>query len=1071
MAVYCILLSMMVLLYVAVNATDDDPCDTTNVLYSSERSVANTYSLPGLCDNFLREGWFRIAGGAGDRMPTECPGGFKCNTFKPIYLGKDGIPDNDLFPSAGITVNRTAYTANIDGNCNHTSYHIKIKNCSQYFVYYLKSTIQDSCPTAYCFGNQLPCPNGTNSETGFTPGCETYPDIKVTPYVKASLLETEGVNQYGKIMVYSRATFQCLADDLQDNFTYATKWFVNDFEIIEAKVTNLSKSEIVNGLGLMKEEHWKSKFKPSMLVKCSIQVGGNGFRAYGTMQYSENFFAGIKIEQKTNSDYVVLEGKNITIPAELTMPLSCSWPKDAVDIQKKIIQSTDCVLILLTGIPSYQKNDQCANGIKDNGIIFQSETCGIKFAHNNWNQKQIITIIGQTDQVINNKDRIVFLRLYNSDEVTPNKDLIYWKNIHLPDIKAVVKDKDVQGKSCFSHNDPHMMTFDQRKWEMQKSDCTDGEYILYKHDRLPVQINIYVQECPQSTTVLCNCGIAVRSSDSFFIANFCRTKYQSVWKTNRYMKQMLCDDQHLVVEKTGTAYTITIPTGTIVSFDYTDDWINRVNIKPSVLDISLTQGLCGIYNGDTNDDFTPKESLQATTDIKVFANSWKVTNLEESLFNGTFKDPGYYAQQYCTCVAPDNKYPHGSPEYNCELTDAMQLCRNERTIKGVYTTSCIKLAKRFTSKSEYEQDDEEPPSFPMIPDDSLSLGITEQWTNGWTEESAKEHCTDKFQTAPAYNSCSVFVSSVNTEIFISECIADIKSTGGDNWLKVTVQNYASSCLQEAKRLEILAVTNGTNSTGAEKSVISIIQESTCPDNCSGHGICTDGECFCFSGFYGDLCSLVKAQAPYIEKDAFEGLCDEKRKLCQTFVIPGRNFIDEASLTCQFTKFSLNFNGTTLVLATFINIGKYSSAFLMYCKLPDSRKKRSADFEVVATGYRISVSNDGNNYSEPLTTLVYNSLCYECNITTIKCEKLASCPVTAAVTEDRTKMSWIAAAVILPVSGVAGVVAVLVFCILKHYRPKKLHRRSSTVSISTEFQNIAPQRYVGNSETVLCERYK
>ena len=47
-----------------------------------------TDALP-ICDNLLEEGWYRITSGAGDRMPTECPlGGFRCNTVRPIYLGK-----------------------------------------------------------------------------------------------------------------------------------------------------------------------------------------------------------------------------------------------------------------------------------------------------------------------------------------------------------------------------------------------------------------------------------------------------------------------------------------------------------------------------------------------------------------------------------------------------------------------------------------------------------------------------------------------------------------------------------------------------------------------------------------------------------------------------------------------------------------------------------------------------------------------------------------------------------------------------------------------------------------------
>ena len=75
-------------------------------------------------------------------------------------------------------------------------------------------------------------------------------------------------------------------------------------------------------------------------------------------------------------------------------------------------------------------------------------------------------------------------------------------------------------------------------------------------------------------------------------------------------------------------------------------------------------------------------------------------------------------------------------------------------------------------------------------------------------------------------------------IFIFWCL---QSTGGDSWLKVTIKNYASACLQEANMMEILTVTNSTNSTGTEKPILSIIKESTCPENCSDNGICSDGK--------------------------------------------------------------------------------------------------------------------------------------------------------------------------------------------------------------------------------------
>jgi hypothetical protein len=38
-----------------------------------------------------------------------------------------------------------------------------------------------------------------------------------------------------------------------------------------------------------------------------------------------------------------------------------------------------------------------------------------------------------------------------------------------------------------------------------------------------------------------------------------------------------------------------------------------------------------------------------------------------------------------------------------------------------------------------------------------------------------------------------------------------------------------------------------------------------------------GQCNCLHGFYGELCGLTLTQAPYIEKDAVDDLCDTSKK--------------------------------------------------------------------------------------------------------------------------------------------------------------------------------------------------
>ena len=73
-----------------------------------------------------------------------------------LFFTEDIPNGEDVYPAVGITVNRTAYAANYDGNCKHKSYDIQIKNCDGYFVYYLQP-IKGACSTAYCFGKYTLC--------------------------------------------------------------------------------------------------------------------------------------------------------------------------------------------------------------------------------------------------------------------------------------------------------------------------------------------------------------------------------------------------------------------------------------------------------------------------------------------------------------------------------------------------------------------------------------------------------------------------------------------------------------------------------------------------------------------------------------------------------------------------------------------------------------------------------------------------------------------------------------------------------------------------------------------------
>ena len=107
--------------------------------------------------------------------------------------------------------------------------------------------------------------------------------------------ETEGKNKYEVYFIYKKATFECHAYDLQDNYEYEIRWYINDLEIEEAQHTSLSKFDVNEGIGRLPEETWASKFRPNMIVHCSMKVRQSGYDSPGSEQKSKAFFAGIKV--------------------------------------------------------------------------------------------------------------------------------------------------------------------------------------------------------------------------------------------------------------------------------------------------------------------------------------------------------------------------------------------------------------------------------------------------------------------------------------------------------------------------------------------------------------------------------------------------------------------------------------------------------------------------------------------------------------------------------------------------------------------------------------------------------
>ena len=70
---------------------------------------------------------------------------------------------------------------------------------------------------------------------------------------------------------------------------------------------------------------------------------------------------------------------------------------------------------------------------------------------------------------------------------------------------------------------------------------------------------------------------------------------------------------------------VTMPTGTTVKFNvypFYAPGIGSVTVYPSVADISLSGGLCGLVDGDVSNDFTLRNG-QVASSSDDFAEDWR----------------------------------------------------------------------------------------------------------------------------------------------------------------------------------------------------------------------------------------------------------------------------------------------------------------------------------------------------------------------------------------------------------------------------------------------------------------
>uniref|UniRef100_A0A7M6DLQ9 Uncharacterized protein n=1 Tax=Clytia hemisphaerica TaxID=252671 RepID=A0A7M6DLQ9_9CNID len=194
-----------------ISATSSDPCQNyilDNDPENWKRSTGNIISsntTDKYCDRQgWQQGWRRFVSGAGTMIPTQCPPAFACGTDYPMWL--NGAHPTTINAEATIPlclrVSATQCCQNV-GTINVKKCAADTSGVGDFFVYNLPAA--PGCHMAYCYGSEMPCPNGQTSSTGFTP-CSS-------PSIDDQLSSFNGIQYYFST---ARANWQSAENDCVD---------------------------------------------------------------------------------------------------------------------------------------------------------------------------------------------------------------------------------------------------------------------------------------------------------------------------------------------------------------------------------------------------------------------------------------------------------------------------------------------------------------------------------------------------------------------------------------------------------------------------------------------------------------------------------------------------------------------------------------------------------------------------------------------------------------------------------------------------------------------------------------
>ncbi|KAM7365746.1 hypothetical protein PAMP_016658 [Pampus punctatissimus] len=576
--------------------------------------IQNTAIQDLICDHSLSPGWYRFKiNNKPAEMPTTCVEMNRCGTQAPVWLS---LKDTSL-PRPGDVRQLSAcatwqFFHGSTKDCCLFRIPITVRNCGEFLVYYLQPT--QGC-MGYCakvapdLGPRL-CPSGEVEVNGqckaAVPPLPSRPVI--TPelnghsvHLRCSFVPPPWSQPLGFQVVWARHVGHSMKAEIRQEST------LKPFSLVE-----------MDGV----------HFRLGEMFSCSVSTfRANSSHSRSTPKESESFYAGLKFSP--DSLYIAENSKEHEVTVHSTVPIPCYGPDHAHRCEVPLalsVQDPDGLRheasnVVLSACQVELQPTACSDGSCSQATFFL--TAVTDFTRDGNRPSLIGALPG------------------------PGAPRLWRSYVPVP-LKVTVQ--DVPTSICYSLTDPHVITLDGRRYENHQT----GTFVLYRSLVREFEVHSRQWDCgSRHYAVACNCGVAVREGNEVAVFDMCNGQPQET-RPQLTLKNLSEDDSkgsRVRVHEThqGKKVTLMFPSGAFVRADV-DDWGMSLSIRAPSVDYGNTQGLCGTFDRNGNNDFHGSDGgSYGPDDQHRFIEDWRIAP-GESLFDKT--PPGTrreVSRPFCQC--------------------------------------------------------------------------------------------------------------------------------------------------------------------------------------------------------------------------------------------------------------------------------------------------------------------------------------------------------------------------------------------------------------------------------------